>query len=57
MEEKKFLKFNHTQWKNLTDFGHYLKDVKNLQVIGQPPNCKILYLVNKTKDFMDATKK
>lgn len=57
IEEKKFLKFNHTQWKNLAEFGQHLQNVKNLQVIGNPPNCKVVYIVNKTKDFIEAAKK
>jgi hypothetical protein len=57
IEEKKFLKFNHTQWKNLAEFGHFLQNVKNVQVVGNPPNCKVVYTVHKTKDFMDAAKK
>ena len=57
IEEKKFLKFNQTQWKNLAEFGTYLQTVKNIQVVGAPPNCKVVYLVNKTKDFIEASKK
>lgn len=57
IEEKKFLKFNHTEWKTLTEFGQHLQTVKNLQVIGTPPNCKVVYVVHKTKDFIEESKK
>ncbi len=57
IEEKKFLKFNHTQWKNLAQFGTHLQGIKNIQVIGTPPNCKVVYIVNKTKDFIESAKK
>ena len=57
IEEKKFLKFNHTEWKTLADFGQHLASVRNVRVLGTPPNCKIVYNVSKTRDFIEAARK
>lgn len=41
----------------MAEFGQHLSEVKNIKVIGVPPNCKIVYAVHKTKDFVDKARK
>lgn len=56
-EEKRHVKLNQTQWRNVTQFGEHLKSVRNIQVIGNPPDCKVVYLVNNTSEFIERSKR
>ena len=52
-EDKHYIRFNHTKWKDLHEFVEHLKKTgRNLLIVGKIPNCKVTYLVNKSGDFI-----
>ncbi len=51
-EDKRFIKFGVTRWRNLGEFGEYLREVKNVKIVGVPPDCKVTYQVNNSMDFI-----
>lgn len=52
-EEKHYVRFNHTHWKDLGEFVEHLRKTgRNLHIVGKMPNVKITYLVSKSADFI-----